>query len=58
MAISDAEFLRWLKLPNARREVLYEQDFAYESGGAPAVDLLRTPRRALAAVGGGADDPW
>lgn len=37
MAISDAEFARWLKLPDAAREVLYEQDFAYESGGAPAV---------------------
>lgn len=44
MAISDAEFLRWLKLPNVRREVLYEQEFAYESGGAPAVGTMRFSR--------------
>lgn len=44
MAISDAEFLRWLKLPSAVREVLYEQEFAYESGGAPAVGTMRFSR--------------
>lgn len=44
MAISDAEFLRWLKLPDAVREVLYEQEFAYESGGAPATGTMRFSR--------------
>lgn len=44
MSISDAEFLRWLKLPDAAREVLYEQEFAYESGGAPATGTMRFSR--------------
>lgn len=36
MAISDSQFREWLKKPDAAREVLYEQDFGYESAGAPA----------------------
>lgn len=55
MAISDAQFLAWLKKPDALREVLYEQDFAFESGGAPAVGTVYFSR--LGYRTGPADSP-
>lgn len=39
MAISDAQFSAWLK-GDRKRVVLVEQDFGYESGGAPAVGTV------------------
>lgn len=49
--ITDAQFVAWLSQEHADRVILYEQDYIYEDGGAPAQGTLYLSDKPYAPVG-------
>lgn len=48
MSVSASDFTAWLRRPAAKRVVLAEIDYAYESAGAPATGTIRLSDRGFA----------